>query len=126
MSAITKSSKQRDAILSVLKSTDSHPTAEYVYSRLKPDFPNLSLATVYRNLNLFCQMGEATRLDIGDGTVRYDGFTHPHAHFHCTNCNKVLDIPKENDFTPEIESKYNVKLEGYSLVFFGKCNDCLV
>ncbi len=126
MSAITKNSKQRDAILSVLKSTTSHPTAEWVYSRLKPEFPNLSLATVYRNLNLFCQTGEAIRLDVGDGTVRYDGFTHSHAHFHCTNCKKVLDIEKETDLTPEIELKYNVKLSGYSLVFFGKCKDCLV
>ena len=126
MNGTTKNSKQRDAILSTLRSTNTHPTAEWVYARLKPDFPSLSLATVYRNLNRFCETGEAIKIDVGDKTVHYDGFTHQHAHFYCKKCNNVLDINKDTDFTNEIETKYNVKLKGYSLVFFGECKDCSV
>ncbi len=126
MSTATRNSKQRDAILSTLKSTKTHPSAEWVYEKLKPDFPSLSLATVYRNLNRFCEDGKANRLDVGDGTVRYDGFIDPHAHFYCSHCGKVIDIEGGTNYTPDIEEKYDIKLEGFSLVFFGKCKNCLV
>ena len=124
MNVNTRHSKQRDAIYSALVNTERHPSAESIYEELKNDFPSLSLATVYRNLNRFCEEGRAVKIDVGDGTVRYDGWVDPHAHFYCTGCNKVIDVLKENDFTPAIETKYNVKLQGYSLVFYGKCETC--
>ena len=52
-----KHSKKRDAIYECVRSTKTHPSAEWVYSRLKPEIPDLSLGTVYRNLNLFQQEG---------------------------------------------------------------------
>ncbi len=126
MSTATRNSKQRDAVLLTLKSTKTHPSAEWIYEKLKLDFPNLSLATVYRNLNRFCEEKKAIRFEVGDGTVRYDGFLDPHAHFFCSNCGEVIDIDNGTDYTCDIEEKYDVKLEGYSLVFFGKCKNCLV
>ena len=62
-----KFSRQREAVLNALQSTKSHPTAEWVYENVKPEFPNISLATVYRNLNLLCDCGSAMRVHIGDG-----------------------------------------------------------
>ena len=51
--AMQKKSRKRDAILACVCSTDTHPTAEWVYTQLKPDIPDLSLGTVYRNLAMF-------------------------------------------------------------------------
>ena len=54
---IQKKSRKRDAILACVCSTDTHPTAEWVYTQLKPDIPDLSLGTVYRNLAMFRREG---------------------------------------------------------------------
>lgn len=127
MDRIIKHSKQRDAILSLLKSVRSHPSAEWLHSQLKADFPNLSLATVYRNLNLLCELGEIRKIEVGDGTLRFDGHIENHYHFLCSGCNGVIDV-SDSEFSginKEIESKYNVKVDTHSVVFFGKCRKCI-
>lgn len=125
MQTTCKHSKQRDAILALLRETYVHPSAEWVYSQLKGDYPSLSLATVYRNLNRFCESGDAIKIDVGDGTVRYDGRVENHGHFFCTQCNRVLDIKEsEMTFKNDIESRYSIKVDGYSLVLRGKCPEC--
>lgn len=65
-------SKQRELILSNLRNRRDHPTAEMIYQDLKADYPNLSLGTVYRNLNQLCQTRQINRLDIGDPMIRFD------------------------------------------------------
>ena len=72
MDTIRKHSKKRDAILNCLRETDAHPSAEWVYSRLKPQIPDLSLGTVYRNLALFKETGEAISLGTVMGLERFD------------------------------------------------------
>lgn len=127
MERVIKHSKQRDAILSLLKSVCSHPTAEWLYTSLKDEFPALSLATVYRNLNLLCEMGLARKIEVGDGTVRFDGNIDNHYHFLCSGCSKVIDV-SENEFggiNKDIESKYQVKVDTHSIVFYGKCSGCM-
>ena len=88
MDTIRKHSKKRDAILNCLRETDAHPSAEWVYSRLKPQIPDLSLGTVYRNLALFKETGEAISLGTVMGLERFDGRTDPHIHFVCTRCGR--------------------------------------
>ena len=87
-------SKQREAILLDLQSRFDHPTADQVYSSLKRTHPGLSLGTVYRNLGFLEQNEQIRKLDIGDGTVRYDGNINPHIHFICSNCcHTIIDLP---------------------------------
>lgn len=127
MERTVKHSKQREAILTLLKSVRSHPSAEWLYSRLKNDFPNLSLATVYRNMNLLCELGEARKIEVGDGTVRYDGNTENHYHFLCSGCKSVIDV-SDTEFSginSEIEQRYGVKVDVHSIVFYGKCRNCI-
>lgn len=88
-----KHSKKRDAILACIRGTKVHPSAEWVYNQLKPRIPDLSLATVYRNLSLFKQEGTITSLGVVQGLERFDGNTEPHVHFICTQCGRVLDLP---------------------------------
>ena len=75
MNRLLKHSKHRDAILMLLKSVKSHPTAEWVYTELKKDNQNISVATVYRNLNQLYSVGEVIKIDVGDGVEHYDATT---------------------------------------------------
>ena len=74
-----KYSKKREAILEALRNTTEHPSAEMLYARLKPEFPDLSLGTVYRNLAMFIRDGDAVSVGTVAGQERYDADTHPHA-----------------------------------------------
>lgn len=75
--ATSRRSKQRDAIKSYLMSTTAHPTAETIYGNIKKEFPNISLGTVYRNLNFLVEHGEALRISCGDGSEHFDGKRSP-------------------------------------------------
>ncbi len=122
-----KYSRQREAIKACLMSHHDHPTADVLYARIREEFPNISLGTVYRNLNLLTKTGEVRRLAWGDGSDHFDGNTTPHYHFLCTRCKKVYDIPMEplkelneaaQDCAPGI-------ITSHSLVFSGECCRCL-
>ena len=79
MSIARKHSRKRDAILECLRCTTSHPTAEWVYTQLKPTIPDLSLATVYRNLAMFKDEGTIDSVGVYNGLERFDFRTDPHA-----------------------------------------------
>lgn len=121
-----KHSRQREALLELLKSVNSHPTAEWLYSELKREYTNLSLATVYRNLNLFCDTGEVIKFDAGDGVEHYDATTKQHCHFICKNCRNVIDIdvPLADKLNSEAEKLNNILVSNNSLMFFGLCSKC--
>ncbi len=121
---VLKHSKQREAILKKLRSTKSHPTAEWIYNELKEEFPNISLATVYRNLKLLLSMGEIICFDVG-GTEHYDADCALHYHFICKGCGVIIDIPGFPIEWPDdiIDSK-EMTVDGYSLEIYGKCKNC--
>lgn len=79
--ATLKYSRQRESIKEYLSSTYEHPTADTVYLNVKQEFPNISLGTVYRNLNLLAEIGEAIKISTPNGGDRFDGRTIPHYHF---------------------------------------------
>ena len=119
-------SKKREAILAKIRSTTTHPTAEWVHRELKGDYPDLSLGTVYRNIGLFKEDGEIVSVGTVAGQERFDGNVKPHAHFICGNCRAVIDIE-----TPTVkpEAMEHLKQAGYSidrvdLTVYGICSAC--
>jgi len=84
---------QRLALVDLLTSDRSHPSAEQVYNRLKAQYPTISLATVYNTLEMLVDLGEALPLDLNDGCTRYD-VVRPAAHPHviCRRCGAVQDL----------------------------------
>ena len=76
--ASLKYSRQRESIIQYLSATHSHPTADMVYMHVKEEFPNISLGTVYRNLNLLADIGEIIKIPTPDGGDRFDGRTDSH------------------------------------------------
>lgn len=117
-------SRQRELIYGALLHTTEHPTAEMVYQWLKPDNPNLSLGTVYRNLNLLANEGRIMRLCFP--VERYDATTQPHSHFCCDKCGRVYDLDLE--YSKELDKKAMAcsehQIAGHELRFRGVCVAC--
>ena len=122
-----KYSRQRESIKEYLNSTDTHPTADTVYLKVKEDFPNISLGTVYRNLNLLADIGEALKITTPFGGDRFDGCTDPHYHFCCTTCGSVIDLDLEelHSVNEAANRNFDGIIENHSMMFYGTCGTCL-
>jgi len=124
-----KFSRQRQSIKDYLASTKSHPTADTVYHNVRKKYPKISLGTVYRNLTLLSDLGEAQKISTPDGVNRFDGNFHPHNHFYCEECNSVLDLELDMIYIDRINrfaaEKFDGVIEASTTMFYGKCSDCL-
>ncbi len=119
-----RTSKQRDAVLKDLCERYDHPTAEQVYLSVKKSIPSISLATVYRNLRLLESEGKILKITTENGD-RFDGHTHEHYHFTCTNCKNVLDLELGDNVKINLLPKdFAGTISGHELMFFGKCPTC--
>ncbi|MCD6490256.1 MAG: transcriptional repressor [Thermodesulfobacterium sp.] len=119
-----KLTPQRLAILEYLENNRSHPSAEDIYNALKPRFPSMSFATVYNTMEVLVKKGLVKELSVESTRKRFDPFTHPHHHFFCKSCKKVIDVGtiKNNIKIPE-ELK-DCELSEYQIIFFGLCPEC--
>ena len=128
MEVSTKQFRKRNAILSCVKGTTLHPSAEMVHEMLQQDHPDISLATVYRNLALFKSQGLIQSLGTVNGIERFDGNTDPHVHFVCAGCSSVLDLMQmeiPQQLTADAEKNSGGKVNCCQLIFTGLCKDCL-
>lgn len=109
--------------------TKEHPTADMVYMHVRKEFPNISLGTVYRNLNLLTTIGEAVKITTPDGGDRFDGELMPHNHFVCTDCGCVLDLDLDMVHIDKINNAaskdFDGTIESSVTLFFGKCSHCI-
>jgi Fur family peroxide stress response transcriptional regulator len=123
----TKQFRKRNAILSYLQGVTNHPSAEMVFTDLKHEIPDLSMGTVYRNLNLFKQQGLAISVATVKGVERFDGNTNPHVHFICSECDAVIDL-MDMDVPEELktiaEKSSGGQVAECQLTFIGLCKDC--
>ena len=123
---MSRKSKQKGVILGAVKSTRSHPTANWVYEQVKQEMPNISLGTVYRNLKSLKQEGEIEELNFNDTMSRFDGITQNHYHFRCEQCGRIfnLDGPVDETLNDRIERKTDFKVVDHHLEFYGRCSNC--
>ena len=121
-----KYSLQREKILEYVLNSCEHPTAEMVYNDIKKEIPNISLGTVYRNLNTLSEWGKIKKIPIPNHKDRFDKTISNHCHIHCIKCHKTEDVSINNNFKlyEDIEQLTNYKLISYDIVFEGICNDC--
>ncbi|GHV03238.1 transcriptional repressor [Spirochaetia bacterium] len=125
-----KHSSKRDAILRVIRSTVSHPGAQWVYERLKPVIPALSLGTVYRNIKVFQEEKQVISVGVVNGEERFDGQVAPHPHFVCSRCGKIADLPCPGDqaikgmaaAVPAAQPDFTIDYR--KTVFYGLCGEC--
>ena len=119
-------SKQREAILKVLRSTTSHPAADWVYEQVRKKLPHISLGTVYRNLRLLTQEGIISELDFAGAPSRFDANTQPHSHFRCEQCGRIFDVaaPVHEELNERIARKTGFEVLNHQLEFSGLCKNC--
>lgn len=121
-----KNSKQRDALIALLRGTDSHPSADRLYTEMKKTFPNISIATVYRNLAVLEKTGAVIKLSLGGGREYYDGDTSRHYHLICSVCGRIIDVPMP--YTRRIDKTASeltgADIDNHNIVFNGICADC--
>ena len=123
----SKNFRKRNAILQYLRQSEDHPSAEKIYTDLKREIPDLSMGTVYRNLNLFKETGQITCVATVNGVERFDANTQPHVHFICNTCNAVehleqLETPEA--LNAEAENAIGCKVGACQLYFTGQCRTC--
>ena len=126
MEVSSKQFRKRNAILSCLQHSKSHPSAEALYQELRQEHPDISLATVYRNLSLFRNQGIIRSLGTVGGVERFDGEVSPHAHFVCSGCGAVADLPEAG--IPDcsgVARDMGCRVEHAQLILTGLCRDCL-
>ncbi len=117
-----RSSKQRSLILSIVNSSNRHLTAEQIYEQCQKSIPNISLGTVYRDINQLVLNGEINKIDYKDGKYRYDSLLIKHHYFKCLKCGKVEDVYQ--DFELPADIILGSKVLDYDIYFRGLCNEC--
>lgn len=126
-SAAMKNTKQREAMLCVLRQSAEPLSAEDIFAQMKTAFPSLALSTIYRNLERFAADTLVERSDFGDGVVRYSLAREQHGHYLvCTGCNakiKLCDCPLTG-MERSIAEETGFTVESHTLTIYGKCPKC--
>lgn len=119
-------SKQRELILKTVLMHRIHPTADAVFALLKPEHPELSLATVYRNLNQLAKGGLLQKVAVPSGADHFDGTLEPHYHMICEECGAMVDIPSEYvpEFDAEVGERTGCRINSHTILFYGVCKQC--
>ena len=121
-----KVTPQRLAIYDMLSKTVEHPTAETIYKELKPLYPAMSLATVYKSVEVLEKINVIQVLNMGEDSFRYDANVSKHFHIKCLHCGKVMDVPAQDlqPFVEALEHKNQFNITGHQVYFYGICPDC--
>lgn len=121
-------SRKRKAILDAIMSSKIHPTAEWIYQQLKPEYPDLSLGTVYRNISRFKEEGIVVSVGVVNGQERFDATVEEHEHFICEECGAVLDIQYQllpDSIDQQLARSSGLQINSHALIFYGVCPQCI-
>ncbi|MEF9962507.1 MAG: transcriptional repressor [Erysipelotrichaceae bacterium] len=124
---IRKQSKQRDLILNYVKSMDAHASAEEIFDGINQTDEKISLATIYRNLNILAEMDEIKKISHPIYGYVYDKTCEPHDHFYCTECKSFMDVNTKyhEELDNETQKETKLRIYSHSTLFEGICNTCL-
>jgi Fur family peroxide stress response transcriptional regulator len=121
-----KVTPQRIAVYNMLLNTTEHPNAETIYKALEPTNPTISLATVYKTLDYFKQLGLVQELNVGEGSSRYDAVVKCHPHTVCVQCGKVQDLYLEEltEIHKKVAEELDFEVRCEQLILYGTCGEC--
>ena len=121
-----RDTKQREAILRLLRKTSSHPTADQIYDEVRKDIPNISKGTVYRNMQVLEEDGAISVLNINGTQSRYEVKQKSHYHFRCEKCGRVFDLdePVVLELDEQVAKKTGFNVKYHQTEFRGICKDC--
>lgn len=118
--------RQRRAILEVLRSTKSHPSADWVFREVRRRLPRVSLATVYRNLHQLAAAGLIQELPVGGSICRFDADTSLHYHIRCLDCGRIddLDLAPQSALEEAARKATDFTILTHHVEFLGYCPRC--
>ncbi len=123
---VKRNTIQRTLVFETVNKLQNHATADEIYDAIISEHPNISRATVYRNLNLLSEMGEIRKLEIPGGPDRFDHCVDNHCHVKCERCGRLFDV--DMDYISGLESNIRdtrgFDFTGYDIIFRGICPDC--
>jgi Fur family peroxide stress response transcriptional regulator len=122
-----RTTPQRVHILRALLETQTHPTAEEVWERVRRVSPTTSLATVYKTLDTLIEIGEVIEVDARDDRHHFDAHRpKPHPHVICTRCGRIEDVDVEGlaPIQEQAALRSGYHIDEHRLTFFGVCRDC--
>ena len=117
-------SRQRELVLQQMEQLCTHPTAEEVYQQAVKECPNLSLGTVYRNLNSLVEAGRVRRVSIPGQPDRFDHTLRWHGHLYCTACGGVSDLVVDGTAREQMLQNQPGQIRDCVLTLIGVCEDC--
>lgn len=122
----TRMTRQKKIILDIVRDTHSHPSADWIYEQAKKLLPDISLGTVYRNLNVLRDAGEILELNYGSTFSRYDGIADNHYHFYCEECQQLFDvtIPVYQGLDRMVHDMTGFEVRYHRMEFYGLCSNC--
>ncbi|PKK39182.1 Ferric uptake regulation protein FUR [Clostridiaceae bacterium JG1575] len=127
----SKLTPQRLTILDVIVQEEgNHLTIEEIFEKVRVVKPEMGVATVYRTILLFEELGLVQKLDLNDGIYRYEltheEETHGHHHLICMACGRVEEVRDDllDSVEEIIEKDYRFRIKDHSLKFYGLCSDC--
>lgn len=123
---LSRSTRQRQVVLEIVRSTMEHPTAEWVFCQARRRLPRISLGTVYRNLKHLAHEGLIHELHTSGQPARFDGNTGRHYHIRCLSCGRVNDLPLSVDREVEVQAgqAMNYRILGHTMEVQGVCPTC--
>lgn len=121
-----KVTPQRLAIYNVLAGTKSHPSVEMIFNELQPLYPTMSLATVYKTIEILKAIGLVQALNVGEDSFRYDANASSHPHIRCDQCGRVDDLEGIDDkaFVAQVAGNTAYRITGQQFYFYGVCPAC--
>ena len=123
-----KATRQRQVILEELRKVTSHPSADKIYEMVRRRLPRISMATVYRNLEMMAETGQILKLQTPEGPMSFDGDTSHHHHIRCRECGRIYDVPGDVEVSVGIPGDLGLRTGfddvDYSVQFTGVCPDC--
>ncbi|MBW3572177.1 MAG: transcriptional repressor [Gemmatimonadetes bacterium] len=116
---------QRASVYRFLLGTTAHPTADEVFTAVRAEIADISLATVYKALETLVSCNLAVKLSYGDDSARYDARTDDHYHSRCVQCGQVRDVPGQvPEILPQLHVGEGFRVQGYRVEVIGLCPAC--
>ena len=121
-----KLTRQREAVLQVIREREDHPTANDIFEAARRRLPGISYATVYNSLRFLKEAGLVHEIKFGDSASRYDRETDRHDHALCSQCGKLVDfdLPQAAALMNAAARRSKFKAESVHLTLKGVCPDC--
>lgn len=123
---IKRNTFQRTLVFETVNALKHHPTADEIYLDVIKTHPNISRATIYRNLNQLCEAQQINKVEVPDGADRFDYLLSNHYHAKCSLCCGIFDVDMQyiQDLQKSIGDSQGFEFSGHDIIFRGICRNC--